>query len=212
MKISVAQTKPAKGDIKTNIENHKKLIHEAISHSADIIIFPELSLTGYEPHLAKELATTKDDARLDDFQKLSDKNTITIGVGLPTKSNAGLHISMIIFQPKQPRQIYSKKYLHSDEYPFFVSGDNLTGLKVNNINTALAICYELSVPEHSENAFRNGAQLYIASSAKTVSGVERAEKSLSDIARKYSVPVLMSNCIGPNDDFIGAGSTLRAIF
>ncbi len=47
MKICVAQTRPVKGDIQTNIDNHKRLIDLAISNGADTIIFPELSITGY---------------------------------------------------------------------------------------------------------------------------------------------------------------------
>ena len=46
MKICVAQTRPVKGDIKANIEHHKKLIDLAISNGGDTIIFPELSITG----------------------------------------------------------------------------------------------------------------------------------------------------------------------
>jgi len=60
MKICIAQTTPIKGDIEKNIENHKKLIALSIQENADIIVFPELSLTGYEPKLVKELATTKE--------------------------------------------------------------------------------------------------------------------------------------------------------
>src|SRR4051794_17238166 len=112
MKICVAQTKPVKGDIQSNIDSHKRLIDVAISNGADTIIFPELSLTGYEPKLSKELATDQDDSRFDDFQKISDTKHITIGVGMPTKSNSDILISMIIFQPYAPRQTYSKQYLH----------------------------------------------------------------------------------------------------
>jgi predicted amidohydrolase len=54
MKIAVAQTRPIKGDISTNIKTHKKLIDLAISYKVDTIFFPELSITGYEPELAKE--------------------------------------------------------------------------------------------------------------------------------------------------------------
>ena len=71
MKICVAQTRPIKGDIQSNIDNHKKLIDLAVSYGADTVIFPELSLTGYEPELSKKLATNKDDSRFDDFQKLA---------------------------------------------------------------------------------------------------------------------------------------------
>ena len=207
MKICVAQTRPVKGDIKANIEHHKKLIDLAISNGADTIIFPELSITGYEPLLAKELATTPGDNRFDDFQRISNTRQVTIGVGVPAKNIAGICISMILFQPHQSRQTYSKKYLHSDEEPFFVSGENSISLSGNQANIALAICYEISIPEHSENAYKNGAGIYIASVAKTKNGVEKAIDTLSHIARKYSMTVLMSNSVGYCDNFYSAGNT-----
>jgi predicted amidohydrolase len=207
MKICVAQTKPVKGDIQSNIADHKKLIDLAVSNGADTVIFPELSLTGYEPQLSKELATDKDDKRFHDFREISDSKHITIGVGMPVKSDAGILISMIIFQPGKPSQAYSKQYLHSDEIPYFVCGQQQTFLTENRNKIAMAICYELSVPEHSESAFKNGAEIYIASVAKSVNGVEKAVKSLSHIANKYSMTVLMSNCVGQCDDFECGGKT-----
>jgi predicted amidohydrolase len=205
MKICVAQTRPTKGDIQSNIANHKKLLDLAISNGAGTVIFPELSLTGYEPALSKELATSQDDSSFDDFQKISDEKHVTIGVGTPVKNNEGILIAMIIFQPNKPRLTYFKQYLHEDELPYFINGPTQAPLAKNK--TALAICYELSVPEHSEDAFENGAEIYIASVAKSVSGVEKAIKTLGDIAKKYSMMVLMSNCIGYCDNFECGGKT-----
>src|SRR6218665_3393965 len=112
MKICVAQTRSIKGNVLKNIENHLKFIELAIAFRADLIIFPELSLTGYEPELAVQLASDADDARLQVFQEISDKNQVTIGVGMPIKSPAGIRIGMIIFQPEQDRLVYAKQYLH----------------------------------------------------------------------------------------------------
>ncbi|MEW5856235.1 MAG: carbon-nitrogen hydrolase family protein [Cyanobacteriota bacterium] len=207
MKICVAQTKPIKGDIQSNIDNHKKLIELAVFNEADIVIPPELSLTGYEPELSKELATNKDDSRFGDFQMIADTKQITIGVGVPTKNNIGICISMILFQPNKARQMYSKKYLHSDEEEFFISGQNYTGIIDNKTTIALAICYELSVPEHSENAFKSGAKFYIASVAKLVDQVDKAIETLSNIATKYSMTVFMSNCVGKSEGMKCGGRT-----
>jgi predicted amidohydrolase len=207
MKICVAQTRPVKGDIQKNIVHHKKLIHLALANGADTIIFPELSITSYEPELARDLATDLGDSRFDTFQKISDINQVTIGIGSPTKSDSGTCISMILFQPGQKRQLYSKQYLHPDEEPFFVSGQNNITLVGNNANTAIAICYEISVPAHAEAAFKNGAQIYIASVAKTAIGVEKAMERLSEIGNKYSMTVLMSNCIGECGGMECTGST-----
>ena len=207
MKICVAQTKAAKGDIQKNVEQHMKLINLAVSGGADMIIFPELSLIGYEPTLAKQLATTPDDYRFDVFQEISDAKQITIGVGVPTKTEAGICISMVLFQPHQIRLTYSKKYLHADEEPFFVSRQNFTNIKIINTSIALAICYELSVPQHAKEAAESGASIYIASVAKSVNGIDKALSRLSDVARQYSMTVLMSNCVGEADGEECAGKT-----
>tara|TARA_R110000796_G_scaffold252584_1_gene388216 strand:- start:109197 stop:109925 length:729 start_codon:yes stop_codon:yes gene_type:complete len=207
MKICVAQTKPVTGNITANIKNHLALIELAISKSAKVIVFPELSLTGYEPNLAKSLAIKKEDVRLKVFQNISDSKKITIGVGVPLKTSKSVTISMLIFQPKQPSQVYSKGHLHADELPYFISGDNSLMLQLNSQKIALAICYEISIPEHSEKAFQNGAEIYIASVAKFKSGINKANEELANIASQYSMNVLMANCIGVSDGAECAGKT-----
>ncbi|MDB5231355.1 MAG: Nitrilase/cyanide hydratase and apolipoprotein N-acyltransferase [Chitinophagaceae bacterium] len=207
MKICVAQARPVKGDIHANIDNHQKLLALTVSKGADTIIFPELSLTGYEPELAKELATDQNDSRLDIFQEISDTKNIIIGVGLPTKSEPGVQISMIIFQPHQSRQTYSKQYLHSDEDPYFVNGQHQVILQKDENKIAPAICYELSVPEHADNVFKMGANIYIASAVKDAAGVDKAVKRLSEIARKYSMTVLFSNCVGETGGYTCTGNS-----
>jgi len=207
MKIAVGQTRPIKGDIFANIETHKKLIDLAISYKADTIFFPELSVTGYEPKLAKKLAINQDDKKLDDFQEISNKNKITIGLGIPTKTNSGIKISMLIFQPDAPRQTYSKQQLHSDELLFFINGEKQIILTVNNKKIAPAICYESLQTEHSEIAYRLGAEIYVASVAKSQNGIDKAMTHYPEIAKKFSMPVLMSNCVGYCDNFQSVGKT-----
>ncbi len=207
MKICVAQTRPVKGDIQSNIENHIKLIDLAILNGADTIIFPELSITGYEPELAKQLATNQDDRRFTVFQQISDTSQVTIGVGVPTKSDTDTCISTILFRPHRARQTYSKKYLHADEEEYFCIGKSSTNLIESKTNIALAICYELLVPAHAENAFRNGAEIYIVSAVKSVEGVDKAIERLSEVATKYSMIVLLSNCVGTSGGIKCGGKT-----
>ena len=206
-KIGIAKTSSAKGNIHANILQHLKFVKTAIENKADAIFFPELSITGYEPTLAKALATDQADSRFDVFQQLADTHKIIIGVGVPTKTIDNQCISMVIFQPNREKLTYSKQYLHPDEFPFFENGGAFDAKIGNSVNIAIAICYELSISEHSANAHQNGANIYIASVAKTAKGVTKASEQLAAIAKKYSMPVLMSNSIGPNDDFISAGQS-----
>lgn len=63
MRICAAQFQPIASDIAKNIERHHSLIELAESQRAELIFFPELSLTGYGPELAKELATQPNESR-----------------------------------------------------------------------------------------------------------------------------------------------------
>jgi predicted amidohydrolase len=206
MRICVAQARSFKGDVQTNIDHHKKLIDLAVSQQSDLIIFPELSLTGYEPTLAGKLAVTMNDARFDIFQNISDTKTIAIGAGTPVKSEKGVHIGMLLFQPDQPRQLSSKKYLHPDEEEFFVGGEN-NNLKIKGATVALAICYEISIEAHTASVLKEGAAIYVASVAKVARGIVKVYESLSKTARKYEIPVMMANCIGECDGDVGAGQS-----
>ncbi len=188
-----------------NIFLHKKWIELAIAARAEVILFPELSVTGYEPALAKELAIEPDDQRFNDFQILSDQHNICIFIGAPVKQHNGICISLLLFQPHTERGFYHKHHIHADEEPFFIKGKPFEGRLPNQM--ALAICYEISIPEHAENAAKKGARMYLASVAKSVSGVEKACETLSKIAATYSMPVFMSNCVGRSDNFDCGGKS-----
>ncbi|WP_179007175.1 GNAT family N-acetyltransferase [Winogradskyella forsetii] len=205
MKICIAQSESLKGKVQQNIQNHLQLIERAIALNSDLIIFPELSITGYEPKLAKELATNIENAMFDPFQKLSDKGNITIGIGMPTHGVEGLHISMLIFQPETPRTVYSKQRLHEDEKPYFVGGTYQTYLYIKETKIALGICFETLQQDHFFNAVQNGAALYIASVAKSKGGIDKAYARFPKMANKFNTPILMSNSVGFCDNFLSIG-------
>ena len=207
MKIALAQTWPVKGDLLTNIGAHVYYVHQAAEHGASIIFFSELSLTAYEPLLAHVLATTQENPHFDIFQAEANRYNITICAGVPIKAEDGIWIGMVIFSPHAPRQTYGKKYIHPDEEAYFVPGPIITPLVIEGIKIAPAICYELSCPEHVDNAVQKGADVYVASSAKTKEGNERAYRALSATAEANQIPTMQVNCIGTADGTIKAGGT-----
>lgn len=207
MRICITQTRPIAGDLQSNIQAHVKLIEEASKHQVTFIFFPELSLSAYEPKLAAKLAVEPYDTRLDVFQDLSTLHGLTIALGVPTTIDTGVCISMIIFQPQRSRRVYSKKYLHADEEAYFVSAEHFPVFEIQQQNLAPAICYEISIDAHAEAAYLNGAKIYFASVAKSKQGVEAASARMAQIAKKYKMLVLLSNSVGPCDDFVAAGNS-----
>ena len=207
MRIGAVQTRPFKADVRANIERHKQFIELAVENGTDAVFFPELSLTGYEPALASEVAVRSVETTLSELRTISDAKQITIGVGLPTRSGGGVCISLAVLHPDMPTRIYSKHYLHPDEEPFFVPGRNIASIMIGDAKVAPAICYEISVQEHAERASADGAAIYIASVAKFVIGIDKALRRLAEIAASYSMTVLMANCVGVCDGCDCAGRT-----
>jgi predicted amidohydrolase len=126
---------------------------------------------------------------------------------LPTATESKLRISMIIFEPNKPRQTYSKQQLHSDEFSYFDNSVGQVIIESNDKNIAPAICYESLQPTHSENAFKLGANVYLASVAKPAKGVKHAFEHFPAVAKQYAMPVLMSNCVGFCDNFLSVGNS-----
>lgn len=205
MKIALLQLQSSRGDIEANITKHLRWVEKVAELGAEFVVFPELSLTNYEPTLASALASTPTDTRFEVFQKASDSYKLTIAVGMPIRVDEGICIGLLIFAPHRRPQVYYKQYLHPDEYPFFVSKKSTTPLI--NKHITLAICYEISIPQHSAHVVGLGARVYVASVAKADEGVKIAHQTLSAIAKKYQITVLMANSIGPSDDFVGAGQS-----
>lgn len=207
MKIALAQIKSIPGNLKANLDHHLESLDFARSMGADFVLFPELSLTGYEPAMTKNWALAPDGAFLDIIQEFCDNSPISAGVGLPIQTKNGVCISNMIFQPHQGRQVYAKKYLHEDETPYFVPGESSPVLKVQGVPLALAICYEITVEEHARMAFQSNIQVYLASVAKNKTGTKKAKVRLAQLAEKYTVPTMMCNAVGPMEDGPGYGES-----
>ena len=172
-----------------------------------MIVFPELSLTGYQPRLAEVLALQAEDERLDVFQWLSDRFGMLIAVGAPIRKAGGNRIGMLVFQPQAPRTLYCKQRLHPDEFAFFLPGAGQSLFTRGESVLAPAICYESLQAEHARQAAQAGAQVYFTSVAKSQRGVDAAYAHCPLIAREHGMTVLMANCVGPADDYVAAGQS-----
>src|SRR5438874_557430 len=109
--ICVAQTCPVKGDVKANLDEHIRLTQMAASGGAQIAVFPELSLTGYELSLASDLAFSEDDPRLFALIEASSSSSLTLVVGAPVRIGPQLHIGALILRPDGTTAIYTKHHL-----------------------------------------------------------------------------------------------------
>jgi len=208
MILASAQIEVEIGNLKSNLNNHLEMIALASKNKATVIVFPEMSLTGYCREEALGLAFTKNDTRLDVLHKEASKNLITIIVGAPILLNENLYIGSFIIQPNSEIKIYTKQFLHNGEELFFKSSfDYNPVLKIEDENIVLAICADIDVEKHAENACKNKATIYMPSIFFSEKGIESGHRILQNYAEKYNMDILMSNYCGKHWNVKGGGKS-----
>jgi NAD+ synthase (glutamine-hydrolysing) len=163
-KIAIAQCAPALGAFKRNMAMHEDWIAKARSADARLVVFPELSLTGYYlKDLAGEIACASDDSRLGPIVDASRQIDICAGF-VERSSDARLHIAQGYWSGGRLVHVHRKVYLPTygifDDGRYFGPGDRFDVFRAATGPAGIAICEDLwhaSVP-----------YLYSATGATTV--------------------------------------------
>lgn len=216
--LGVAQTVPVAGRVAANLEQHVELAAEAARRDAEVLVFPELSLTGYELSLAPELAFDRDDARLAPLEARARELAMVLVAGLPLRLADRLHIAALAFHPDGRRTAYTKRHLGAfppetnpggpippPEATVFVAGDEDTLLEVGGARIALAICADTNHASHSAAAARRGANVYAASMFFTPRDADGELARLADVARRHALHVAFANFGGATGGLESAG-------
>ena len=98
--LAVAQSIARPGDLPRSVNDHARLVSLAADHGAQVVLFPELSLTGYDRRLTAADALQGAEPALRPLRELADAHAIAIVVGAPVVSPAGLHIGALSFPPQ----------------------------------------------------------------------------------------------------------------
>jgi predicted amidohydrolase len=216
--IGAAQTIPKRGDVDANLEGHVRLIRAAAERDVRVLVFPELSLTGYELDLAEELAFTESDPQLTPLSELASSYSMTFVVGAPVRIGATLYIGAFIVSPERSVDLYTKQRLGA--FPPDVSHDgsvppaeatvfrpgNLNPLvRFDDHNAAVAVCADIGRPSHPKEAADRGARTYLASMFVIPQDLEQDTARLKSYAVQYSMTVVFANYGGPSGGLPSGG-------
>ncbi|RMR01326.1 Hydrolase, carbon-nitrogen protein [Pseudomonas syringae pv. helianthi] len=204
--LAVAQFCSAKGDVQRNLAGHLAFMQRAADLGANYLLFPELSLTGYEPNLARELALSPDDARLQPIMALAEILRLTTTLGIPLRQpDDSVLIGALTFTAQGDVIPYAKQYLHPGEDAVFSAGHRDCLLALDQQRIGLCICADFSHPEHARRMAESGAGVYAASVLISPAGYEHDARLLAGRARRHTLPVLMANHGGPTGGWQSAG-------
>lgn len=206
-KVALAQISCRRGDKKANIQKMGEYTARARQQSARLVIFPELSLTGYVIRdelyeLAEEVPGPSTKA----IEKIAKENGTYIIFGMPERSEktqATIYNTAVLVGPKGFVGKYRKMHLptHSvfEEKRYFRQGYQ-TGVFETEIGIiGLIICYDLFFPEVSRLTRLEGAQLIVCISASPA--VRRAFFEILTAARAIENTAFLAyvNLVGIED-------------
>jgi len=193
-KIAAAQVPSIRGDVERNLATHAEAMRGAARQGVSVLVFPELSLTGYEPDLAAKLAMTSADPRLSSLLALAREHRLETVVGAPLHNNAGKPaIGAILFGAQGTAREYRKMHLGTSEQPWFAAGESPLSLNVSDHTVGIAICADSSQPSHPLAYADLGADIYATGVLLNAEWYDTDVPRLAAYAARYRMLVLMAN-------------------
>lgn len=162
MKLALAQLDVNWEDKSKNKEAALLFIKQAAQENVDMILFPEMTLTGFS--MNTEIIGENHNETIEFFKKLSLEFSIFIGFGY-VEGTINSKNNYAIVSPKGEELVnYSKIHLFSfgTETEFYQSGDEIKSLTVLDFNIAPFICYDLRFPEIFQSASKTASLITVA--------------------------------------------------
>ncbi|MEE9327645.1 MAG: NAD+ synthase [Cocleimonas sp.] len=217
--VSIAQINPIVGSFKHNIKLITEAITQAKADHADVLLFPELVLTGYPPEdlLFRPAFLKKVEDSLNNIAKLATDIVVIIGTPLLIKENGNnskLFNSACVLRGGQVSYQYAKQYLPNyrvfDEKRYFRCGKQDGIIEVNGHKVGLLICEDIWQETPAINARDAGAELLLVLNASPFRSDKSAERML--LLKKRSIqnglPIVYANLVGAQDELVFDGESL----
>jgi predicted amidohydrolase len=185
LRVALAQIEPVLGDIRANITLHRRYAREALRRGADLLIFPELSLTGYLlQDLVADVALRLDrpPAALEPLLDLSRRIALVVGLVEESEGHRFYNAAAYL-EGGRIRHVHRKVYLPTygmfDEGRYFAAGDRLLAFRTRLGRFGILICEDFWHPSTSLVLTQDGADYLLVLSAGPTEGIDRRHGLLS---------------------------------
>jgi NAD+ synthase (glutamine-hydrolysing) len=217
MKISCAQLNPIVGDVEGNTLKVLDIVREAKQSEQDIILFPELCLSGYPPKdvLLYKVFNEQIHSSLKRIISESKGLSTALFIGHPYLDDTVLYNRCTVISDGEVLTTYDKHLLPTydvfDESRYFKPGQSVGLVTIKNKKIGITICEDAWDDKYSVSPITNtvnaGAEMIVNLSASPYEmNKEHVRQSLfQNHAKRHNVPVIVVNQVGANDELIFDG-------
>jgi predicted amidohydrolase len=210
--LEIGQLKPKLGDLKSNLEHHIEVAKRAKRNGADLVLFPELSLTGYSVRdLNAEVALKIGDKFFNPLKSLSKEISVAAGAIIKDE-NGGIRNSLLYFEGGDIKHVHFKVYLPTygifEEQRYFLPGKQVEAFDTKFGKIGLLICEDLWHFSLPYLLAIQGAKVILASAASPTrisgdsdeySGYQINSEQHKSFARLLSIYLAFAHRVGFED-------------
>lgn len=220
IKIALAQIAPKLGDLKSNLDKHLKYIDQAKKEKADLILFPELSLTGYSlKDAVYDVAMKIDDDFLKPLLESSENISISFGMVELTTNLQAKNTQLFIENGKitsRHRKVYLPTYGVFEEKRYFSAGDRFHAFDSDLGRIGMLICEDMWHFSSTMILSQDGASIILCSSAGLLRSMQSKgkpdniqvwENLNSSSAHNFTSYFVFCNRVGIEDGLIFWGGS-----
>lgn len=211
LRIAVAQSLSVPGDVAANVRAATRTIAAAHDGGADLVVFPELSLTGYELGslaISTDPWLTSGDARLVPLRRACAVARVAAVVGAPlfTAENRP-RLAALVIDAAGEVGTTCKQHLHGAEGTLFEAAEPAPPFELEGWRVAVAICFDAAHPRHAEAAAAQGADLYLVSAFYGVGDERRADLHLGARAMDHRMFSALANHACTTGGYVSCGGS-----
>lgn len=190
IRVAIAQINPRLGDLQANLTLHEEKIRQGIKEGVELLVFPELSLTGYLLRdMVPSVALPLDSPEIKRLKQLSRDLPFVAGLVEESPDHRFFN-SAVYFENGEVRHVHRKVYLPTygmfDEQRYFARGDRIRAFDAKFGRIALLICEDLWHPSTIYLAALDGALAVICPSSSPLRGIVD-EQNQDDNARYWEM-------------------------
>ncbi len=221
LKVVLGQINPIVGDIEYNTNKIYKIIEN--HQNADLIIFPEMALTGYPlmDHIHDPLIQRQNKEAIEKIRSINSRASIILGTFTESSEIKEkvhpFYNSALLIQDGEIKEIIHKRLLPDydifNERRYFAFGNGYETSYIHGVETGILICEDLWDENYdvkvAQNLVENGAKLLICINASPyhIGKFEIREKLVTTKAKQFSVPLIYLNMIGGLDEIVYDGQS-----
>ena len=211
MKVMLAQCTPRVGEMKQNVAMMMNIMAQASAQHADILVFPELTVTGYPPEdllLRPAFLDAVDEAVATLVAASSD---VLVVFGAPRRTDAGLHNSAWLCHQGASLLVYDKHCLPNygvfDERRYFERGDGLGCLDWQGKRIGIGVCEDVWQDAWVAQQEACDLWLFLNASPFYLGKQEKREQRSLQVAAQCHAPVVYVNAVGGQDEVVFDGGS-----